>query len=569
MRVVYVTDASPDALARLRTLLKEKREELLAANGGSAQGQTTICIISGNFLEPTLQTAIDRGRSAVQLLNKVPVNYVTWGTREAELSHEDVLARSREFRNTWLNTNVRSHEAVTLGFQRDFADVVITSANGSNTRRVALLGLLTSEPERPFGSGYFNGAVVEDVALAMAEYKSRLDASGFDLVLPICHTEVEQDESAARVLGFPLLLCGGGADSQPADRSDSSSGCRLLKPGAGQALVLDVTWPSAEDGPPTVNTQMVSLTAYAPDPELAAFSETCRVPLDDLGKAQVVTVPQQFRPLSSANACAGRATFATFLCSALRDALNGQPSSLCDCVIVNGGCMPLLGRNYSEDEHVSFELLQGELKQGANISIVELPGSLLRDSLRETWREENPGWMQSDDGMEVDDEGLVTVIGGELLAPDRIYRVGTVEDFFNSSLAGPSISSYFADEPGRRPKAHVHWPVQTLLMEHWAGQAWSRIWSGSGMYLEQEFGARSVEEGEVTASTALDEDDLRTAAEKDFIDILLKTAAAADSVGGQALIGEHAARRQRSSFLGRILGWPNSMCCGVRPTLVR
>ena len=44
--------------------------------------------------------------------------------------------------------------------------------------RAALLGLLTSEPDRPLGAGCFNGALAEGVAVSMAEYKTRLDTDG-------------------------------------------------------------------------------------------------------------------------------------------------------------------------------------------------------------------------------------------------------------------------------------------------------------------------------------------------------------------------------------------------------
>ena len=47
--------------------------------------------------------------------------------------------------------------------------------------------------------------------------------------------------------------------------------------------------------------------------------------------------------------------------------------------------------------------------------------------------------MHLDDGIAADDKGIVTVVGDELLVPDRLYRVGTVVDFFSSILAGPSI----------------------------------------------------------------------------------------------------------------------------------
>ena len=96
-------------------------------------------------------------------------------------------------------------------------------------------------------------------------------------------------------------------------------------------------------------------------------------PLEALSKASVATVPEHLRPLSSAGVCEGHSAFAT--------------SFVAPCsAIINGGHMPLFERMHSAAELVSFELLQG-----ATFSIVDLPGSLLRDGLRETWAEENTG----------------------------------------------------------------------------------------------------------------------------------------------------------------------------------
>ncbi len=38
---------------------------------------------------PYLLSSIDRGRGMVQMLNQTPIDYVTWGNHEADLSHQD------------------------------------------------------------------------------------------------------------------------------------------------------------------------------------------------------------------------------------------------------------------------------------------------------------------------------------------------------------------------------------------------------------------------------------------------------------------------------------------------
>ena len=53
-----------------------------------------------------------------------------------------------------------------------------------------------------------------------------------------------------------------------------------------------------------------------------------------------------------------------------------------------------------------------------------------------------PGWLQFDDGVELNAEGLVVSIGGKPLDQDRLYRVGSFIDF-DTDYGTPSIQEYF------------------------------------------------------------------------------------------------------------------------------
>merc|ERR1712232_725060 len=120
----------------------------------------------------------------------------------------------------------------------------------------------------------------------------------------------------------------------------------------------------------------------------------------------------------------------TYLCSTLRDALNHgllEGEVRCDCFIAKAGSMPRGGRElYGDDEQLTLEVLKAELPEKEHICVAQLPGAVLRVGLREMWQGgPSTGRFQYDDGIEVDTDGYVTSVQGELLDPERMYKVGS------------------------------------------------------------------------------------------------------------------------------------------------
>merc|ERR1719413_208672 len=98
----------------------------------------------------------------MNMLNSTPVDYLTWGNHEADLAHDDCLAREREFTGVWINTNMQAHESfATTKCQKDVAVVEVRSADGSNVRKVGMMALLTN-CEACYPKGRFKGCAIED-----------------------------------------------------------------------------------------------------------------------------------------------------------------------------------------------------------------------------------------------------------------------------------------------------------------------------------------------------------------------------------------------------------------------
>ena len=115
----------------------------------------------------------------MSMLNKTPIDYVIWGNHEHDMAHEDVMNREKEYEGVWINSNMTSHQSFensTCQVKRsnvikvlhyvflskvDHAVLDLISADGSNSRKLGMVGVLSNTPEL-YKPGAFGGATIED-----------------------------------------------------------------------------------------------------------------------------------------------------------------------------------------------------------------------------------------------------------------------------------------------------------------------------------------------------------------------------------------------------------------------
>ena len=68
-------------------------------------------MLTGDFLAPYLLSSFDKGVGMMSMLNKTPIDYLTWGNHEHDLDHVDVTKREKEYKGVWINSNMQSHES--------------------------------------------------------------------------------------------------------------------------------------------------------------------------------------------------------------------------------------------------------------------------------------------------------------------------------------------------------------------------------------------------------------------------------------------------------------------------
>lgn len=475
LTVVQITDVyTLEHFASLKTLLREAREQ--------AGDSNVISVLTGDFLAPYLLSSVDRGSGMMNALAKTPVDYLTWGNHEADVDHRTVCRHVRNFPGKWINTNMQSHEA--MDRQIPFDVVEVSSEDGTNVRRVGLVAVLSDDPALYAhfkAPGAFGGATIDDPWETLAKYKSLLEGPEHrcDVVLPLQHTYVPDDQRTCREFDFPVVLSG--HDHHRVD--EIVNGTRLLKPGLDgiYATVLDLIWDDADasGNRPTVEATFVKVSDWDPDETLSIECERAYDALRPLRNTELARIPPGFEPLSSVNARGCVTTMGKYICTLLRSSLNAsrrQREHRIDAVLLMGGNVRG-GTDYPEGSFFSLEALEAEIKSDETIAVVPMPGRVLSEGVKATHAGDPiPGWMHYDVGVLQDENtGDVTHVGGAPLDPDRIYRVATkIGDLTNGQ--SPPLTEYYTDNPHLLPAKGAYVNVHAELMSFFARNLWRKIW---------------------------------------------------------------------------------------------
>ena len=511
IRIIQITDVyTLKNFPHVKTLISEKKAEVESLGG------KTISILTGDFLAPYLLSSFDKGSGMVDILNKTPIDYVIWGNHEHDLEHEEVMKREKEYKGIWINSNMKSHESFEGSkCQVDRAIIDVSSPDGSNNRKLGMLGVLSSS-ESLYKPGAFGGATIDDPWECMKEYNEKLKKEdGCDMVLPLCHLYEIQDERTCNEFDFPVIMSG--HDHHRVDRM--VNGTRLLKPGmdAHYAIVMDLIWNSkSSDDTPEINVETIPVADFAPDTQLVKDVERAYSVLDPLLKTDLTLIPQKYSPLSSRGVREQRSTMATYLCSQIKIALNlGQTRSIrdnCDCVMIKGG--NIRGERDYDQFNFTLEGLRTEMQEEEGVHIFLVPGYALEGCMKETWYGPNPGWMQYDDGIDVDTDGKITAIGGFPLNRKTIYRVGSFQDLHIDYGEQPTLAKYFEENPKGLPDHDAGMGCHALLLKLYSHGIWKKLWclldaDGDGEITTDELKALDID-----GDGKLSKDELRAAISK-------------------------------------------------------
>lgn len=105
---------------------------------------------------------------------------------------------------------MKSHEA--MDYQQPYEVIEITSPDGTQTRRIGLVAVLSNDPKLYShfkAPGAFGGAKIEDPWETLRKYeKILMENEKCDMILPLQHLYVPEDTVTCREFDFPVILSG-------------------------------------------------------------------------------------------------------------------------------------------------------------------------------------------------------------------------------------------------------------------------------------------------------------------------------------------------------------------------
>jgi 2',3'-cyclic-nucleotide 2'-phosphodiesterase (5'-nucleotidase family) len=325
-------------LAELMTLLRAERTT-------ATHHLTTV---NGDFLSPSIMSALLKGAQMVALFNTLGVDAVVFGNHEFDFGPEVTQQRMAEAKFLWLGTNVLGPDG------KPFGGALATTTRQVGELTIGLIGLLTPE------------TAVETLRQA-----------GADVIIALTHLSLAEDRTLAQqVPGISVIL--GGHDHEPITWYEGETLIHKAGYDAHYLGRIDLTIEKkvTEKGPQVTVTpswRMIANRGVTPDPGVAAEVARYTAILDqELG--QPVGQTQTALNSQTAEVRARETTMGNLIADALREALQA------DVALVNGGGIRG-NRLYEAGTTLTRRDILQELPFGNVDVLVELSGADLLAAL--------------------------------------------------------------------------------------------------------------------------------------------------------------------------------------------
>ncbi|MBA2379568.1 MAG: bifunctional metallophosphatase/5'-nucleotidase [Blastocatellia bacterium] len=178
-------------LARVMTIRKEALKE----------NPNTLMTLGGDTLSPSVETRTYRGKQMIDAWNVVGLDYSVLGNHEFDLTTDELLARVKESRFTWLGANV-----IDTKTNKIFADTppfVIREIGGV---KIGFFGLLL--PETRETSSIADHLQITDFCATAKDLVPKMRAAGANAVIGLTHMFMSQDKQLAHCAEIDLILGG-------------------------------------------------------------------------------------------------------------------------------------------------------------------------------------------------------------------------------------------------------------------------------------------------------------------------------------------------------------------------
>jgi 5'-nucleotidase / UDP-sugar diphosphatase len=246
-----VDGSTPGGLARVAALKKQL----------SAPGKAVLLVVAGDFLSPSVESSIFKGKQMVDTLNAVGVDIATLGNHEFDFGPDVLRERMKEARWQWVVSNVLDEAT---GKPIGGAARYLIRRYGPLT--VGFLGLcLTGDEISPTN---LRGLKMLDPVRTAARYVPELKRQGATVIVAITHLNYPDDRRlATRLPEIDLVL--GGHEHVPITATVNRT--LISKAGTNAQFVARVDLDRAQPGSPLERFfELIPMTSALPqDPATA------------------------------------------------------------------------------------------------------------------------------------------------------------------------------------------------------------------------------------------------------------------------------------------------------------
>lgn len=441
----------------------------------------TLVVLAGDFLAPSLLSSLDKGRGMVDCMNASGVTHICIGNHETDVPMRDLKDRINESQFNWINTNMRELDKKI--HVHTLPHEVVEVSNGSSTRRVGLLGLLTEDPS-VYRPGVFGGATIEPILFATEQYMAEvLDPLDLDLVIPLTHQRMNEDRDFMRKFGskFPLIL--GGHDHEVYD--EEINGSRVVKTGMdGESTAIhDIVWKNNGDEAPEITVKMIPTNSYPADEAMVHRVAGHERILEELKSAKIFRFADWLKngkldlPFTTKDNRLGLDNGTQVFAALVRMGMRAQ------CGLMNAGNIRA-GRSYPMDqEWFTWSDLKAEIPYSVGITAVKLPGKVIEDMInasRSNAREDPPitygGYIHTCDMIDFDEEQQkILSIRGMPFDPEMEYLTSLPANWFEGMDGHIPLLNWAKGTPFEHAKESSAKPLKEVIVETFSALLWLEI----------------------------------------------------------------------------------------------
>jgi 2',3'-cyclic-nucleotide 2'-phosphodiesterase (5'-nucleotidase family) len=429
----------------------------------SSEDAVVVSSLSGDFLSPCLLTSLDGGKSMLEALNIVNIDYICFGNHEFDLGLDVLQERLNTYYGKCLNSNILNLSIVGPGDNPLLKYDIIKIGS----HRVAFAGFCTDNTDN-FRPG--TSLTIQPVFDALKDTWSEC-ANAATILIPLTHqTIVEDRELAARIEQddqlngkIPVIL---GGHEHEIYIEEVAQSC-IVKAGADakNVVVVDVWW--STDGQAHTAAHLLSASHFTADRNAQMFVEKKQKFLGSLMDVEIFKVKET---MSSKRTRFQPEKIASTLCSYIKRGLQNV-----DIVMLIGGCIRG-NRDYEEDTSFTYGHLLEELPYDTEIAVIQVPGKVLQDAItttRSTPEKETSNYLHTDIDVTIEDYPSLKIVSINYMPFDirKMYKLG-IYQFLLTGLDEIKPIVDYVNANCNIPPLEQCIPAKNLIVETCMKDAW-------------------------------------------------------------------------------------------------